>query len=89
MWGTLDSSWHSPRSPGRVLHYDIRAQHVVWNSIGGPQAPDGARLDGCTERTLCDHYSLTIHVQQSRMVMLAHLAPTALPLQPILAVDKL
>eukprot|EP00966_Prymnesium_polylepis_P012101 278044-Prymnesium_polylepis.1 len=54
-----------------------------------PQAPDEARLDGCAERTLCDHYSLPIDVQQSRMVMLAHLAPTALSLQPILAVDKL
>ena len=85
MWGGLDSSCQSLRSPGRVLYHDIRTQNVVWNSIG----PDGARLDGRTDRTLCDHYSLPIHVQQSRMVMLAHLAPTALSLQPILAFGKL
>ena len=55
----------------------------------GPRAPDGARLDGRTDRTLGDYYSLPIHARQSRMVMLAHLAPTALSLQPILAVGKL
>ena len=33
VWGSLDSSCHSPSSPpGRVLHHDIRAQNVVWNS---------------------------------------------------------
>ena len=62
----------------------------MWSGTArGPRAPDGARLDGRTDRTLCDHYSLPIHVQQSRMVMLAHLAPTALSLQPILAAGKL
>ena len=85
VWGSLDSSCHSPISPGRVLYHDIRAQNVVWNRI----FHFGARLDGCAGRTLCDHYSLIIHVQQSRMVMLAHQAPTSLSLQPILAVDKL
>ena len=72
MWFSLDSSYHSPMSPGRVLYDDIRAQNVVWNSMGGHGGPDGARLDGCSDRTLCDHYSLSIHVQQLRMVMLAH-----------------
>ena len=39
VWGTLGSSYHSPRSPGRVLYHDIRAQNVVWNSIGGHGRP--------------------------------------------------
>ena len=39
VWGTLCSSYHSPRSPGRVLYHDIRAQNVVWNSIGGHARP--------------------------------------------------
>eukprot|EP00966_Prymnesium_polylepis_P053983 1247864-Prymnesium_polylepis.1 len=70
-------------------YHDIRAQIVVWNSNRGQRAPDGARLGRCSDYTLCEHYSLPIYVQQFRMVMLAHLAPSTLSLQPILAVDQL
>ena len=58
VWGGLESSCHSPKPPGRDLYHDIRAKNVVWNSIVG----HGACLDGRTDRTLCGHYSLPIHV---------------------------
>ena len=62
----------------------------MWSeTASGATGARRVRLDGRTDRTLCDYYSLPIHAQQSRMVMLAHLAPTALSLQPILAVGKL
>ena len=48
----------------------------VWS--GTASEATGARRDRFSDRTLCDHYSLSIHVQQFRMVILAHLAPTVL-----------